>query len=402
MSMTMRRILYIFAPIGMIVLTIVAISILNAAAPEAERSEPEVEPLQVFAEPVQRIRLVPRIRTQGEAQARTEIDLISQVAGRVVAVAPGFVEGGSFLKDEALVTIDDRDFELAVVRARARVAEARQALTRESAEAEMARQDWAELGEGEASPLTLREPQLAQARAALEAAQADLAEADLNLARTRISVPFDGRVRSKSADLGQYVTPGNPLGRVFSTDIVEIRLPLTDRELGILRLPVGYNPPPGEGRPVDLSARIGGSEHHWQGRLVRTDSAIDTTSRVLFCVVEVQDPYGAAADDGVPLPVGLFVTADIPGAPLDDALVVPRAALRSGERIYVITNEGKLDIRAVDVALTDVDQAVIRSGVTAGEIVVTSPILAPVAGMPLVAIGAAGTASEPSQSGDPT
>jgi len=154
------------------------------------------------------------------------------------------------------------------------------------------------LGDDEASSLTLREPQMAEARAQLAAANASLQSARLDMARTRISAPFRGRVRAKNADLGQYVAPGTQLGEVFSTDAVLVRLPLTDHELGLLGIPIAYNAGGGAGMPVELSATLAGRQLTWQGHITRTDSAIDPQTRVLYAIAEVIDPYGEGAADG--------------------------------------------------------------------------------------------------------
>ncbi len=379
----MRRIPVIFGTIGMIVLTVFGFMALNSMAPKPERNEEAAEQsVGVFVETVKRQRVIPNVTTQGEVRARTEIDLFPQITGRIAEVAPEFRAGGIFKKDDVLVRIEEADYELNVIRSKARVADAEQAMVREEAEAEMARRDWEELGAGgEATPLTFREPQLAQARANLEAARADLADAELDLDRTRIIAPFNGRVRLQEADLGQYVAPGTRLGRIFATDIVEIRLPLTDREMGVVGLPIGYTAPPGGGPKVTLYATVAGEPHEWTGEIVRTDSAIDSDTRVLQGIVEVRDPYGASADGDAPLAVGLFVTASIPGRPIEDALVIPRAALRSGNQVYMVDADNRLDKRIVDIAFTEEDRVVLEGGLEEGDKVIVSPMQAPPQGL---------------------
>ena len=181
------------------------------------------------------------VKAQGESRPRTEIDLVPEVAGKIIYVSPKFLSGGLFSKGDVLYRIDQADYNVGVIRAEASVARAQQVLTREEAEGAIAAQDWEDLGEGrEASALTLREPQLLEARAGLQSAQADLENAQLRLARTEVRAPFNGRVREKSAGLGQYVNPGSRLGRIFSTDIAEVRVALTDADLTKLDLPVAY------------------------------------------------------------------------------------------------------------------------------------------------------------------
>ncbi len=315
------------------------------------------------------------VLTQGEVQARTEIDIVPQVGGKIEYISKGFLEGGTFVRDEILIQIEKADYELRVVQAEATVAQARQALVREQAEAAIARKDWDELGVGEASALTLRKPQLAQAEAALAAAKASLADANLQLMRTAIRAPFAGRVRTKNADVGQFVTPGARLGRIFSTSVVDVRLPLTDAELAKLSLPLAFAETEGNlGPEVELSAKVLGEDRIWRGRITRTDSAIDPATRVLFAFVEVQDPYGAGSDEGMPLLVGLFVQAKVHGKALPSALVIPRSALRGNNQVYLAKGD-ELSIVEVEVASSDRDVAIITNGLHEDDEVITSPVL---------------------------
>ena len=340
-----------------------------------ERANAAPRPVAVFVDEARLDTIALQVTSQGEARPRTQINLVPQVAGRITFVNPNFIEGGFFEAGETLVQIDDADYRLAVTRASAQVAQAQQALVRERAESELAASEWAVLGEGEASSLTLREPQLAEARAQLAAAEAALQSARLDLQRTRISAPFSGRVRVKNADLGQYVSPGTPLGEVFSTDAVLVRLPLTDHELGLLGIPIAYNAGGvGEGMPVQLSASLGGRQQTWQGHITRTDSAIDPQTRVLYAIAEVTDPYGAGASNGTPLAVGLFVTANITGRDVENAYILPRSALRGQNSVYVAEEGGTLSVRTVEVIDSNSERVVVSSGVRGGEMVVTSPI----------------------------
>ena len=316
------------------------------------------------------------VTTQGEARPQIEIDLVPEVGGKIVYVSPNFVEGGIFKKGETLLRIEDADFKVAVIRAEAGVAQAQQVLVREQAEGEIARQDYAELGRGEPSPLALRKPQQAQARASLQAAQAEVESAKLNLDRTYVRAPFSGRVRTKASDIGQFVTPGSRLGRIFSTDVVEVRLPLSDDQLSKLDLPLAFVSKNRASAPkVDLHAIVAGKPRHWEGRIMRTDSAYDTSTRALFAIAEVFDPYGAgASDDGVPLAPGLFVDADVAGKSFENVITIPRDGLRPQDEVYVVDDKGKAEIRKVTVLDATSDRAVLTGGIEVGELVILSPM----------------------------
>lgn len=377
------------APLLVGALFVVLFLVLFATTPEPERSEPEARPSAVFVAEAEAHPVQLTVRTQGEVQPLTEIDLTAQVSGRIAYVNPSFVQGGFFRAGEVLVRLEDEDYRLAVTRAEALVAQRRQQLVREEAEADLAREEWESLGEGEASPLTLRVPQMEEARAQLAAAEASLAEARLNLSRTRLSAPFEGRVRSKLADLGQYVGPGTTIGRVFSTGKAQIRLPLTDSELQTLGMPLAFQAGDnGDGPEVILSATLAGERREWRGEVVRTDSAIDPQTRSLYAIVEVDDPYGAAAETaGAPLAMGLFVEAAIAGRSLDRAYVLPRSALRGEDTIYVANRDGTLSIRTARVIDSSAEEVIVTSGVEAGERVVISPIRAAAEGMRITALG---------------
>ncbi len=206
------------------------------------------------------------------------------------------------------------------------------------------------------------------------------------MARTEISVPFDGRVREKNIGIAQYVTTGSGLGRVFSTATVEIRLPLTDAQLAELSLPMGFMADAGNAPVVQFKAMVGRHEHFWIGHIVRINASVDQQTRLIYATAEVEDPYGAGADDGAPIAVGMFVSAEIAGVTSQPALVLPRMVLRSADKVYVINDENRLEIRTVKVLSTTEDIVLVTSGVEPGDKVVTSTIPAAVNGMEVRAI----------------
>lgn len=375
----------ILAPLGVVALGIGVFALLQVSKPEPEKSEKEIRALSVFVEPVQRSDVTLNVHTQGEVRARTEIDLVTQVGGRVVAVSPEFTEGGLVEPGKALVTIEDTDYKLALIQAEVRVAEAEVRVQQALATADVARKQLR--GDVGATALALKRPQVAEARARLKAARADLEQASVNLERTKITLPFRGRLVSTQVDVGQYLSPGTRLGKAFSTDIVEVRIPLTDNQLASLGLPIGYAAGDEAGRKVRFSARVAGTQQHWQGRLVRLDSSIDRSTRLIYGLAEVIDPYGVnVSEHQMPMAVGLYVDAVIEGQVVDDAYLIPRQALRAGDNVYVVNKEGLLEIREVGVLHSSSSEAVISRGVAQGEQVVISSIRNPIPGMPLAAM----------------
>lgn len=386
-ALLLWRLIVFALPLVVIIGGVGGVQVMKALKPEPEKKAEELKPAPVLVSSPRREKVNLYVQTQGEVRPRTEIDIVPQISGKILRVSPSFIEGGFFKKGDVLIRIEPDDYELSVIQAEAQVAQAKQRLVREEAEADIAVQDWEELGEGQASQLTLRVPQMAEARANLDAANASLADAKLQLSRTIIRAPFSGRVRSKGADIGQYVTPGARLGRVFSTHLVEVPLPLTDNELSLLNLPLAFTENSKQLGPlVDISAVVAGQMRHWQGRITRTDSAIDPRTRVLLAFVEVEDPYGAGSDNGMPLAVGLFVNAHVEGREIDNAFVVPRTALRGENTVYVATKEGTLSMRSVTVASSDKQSAILTAGVSVDDKVITSPVRAAAEGMKIETI----------------
>lgn len=339
------------------------------------------------------------VPSQGTVAPRTETTLVAEVPGKIAAIAPSLVAGGFFAEGEELLTIDPRQYELSVIAAEAEVAQRRTALAIETAEAEVAIAQWQELGRGEAPPLARRQPQIAQAEAALAGADARLQQAKLDLERCHVRAPYAGRVWDKRVDVGQYVPLGTALARIYAVDYAEVRLPLTDGELQFLDLPLDYQ----DGTPatrtpeVTLSTSFAGSQHEWPGRIVRTEGEIDPKTRMVHAVARVDHPY-ARSDNGdparPPLAVGMFVDATIAGRTFDGIFIVPRSALRpGGEQVLVIDAENRLQPRKVEVLRQTRLDALVRAGLSDGEQVCLTPLEVFSPGMK-VRVAGAGEATE--------
>lgn len=387
-GLAVRR-LFVFALPAVVLVAAVGGNIaMSAFKPKPEEKEESVKatPVVVTEAVAEHARLT--VTAQGEVRPRKEINLSSQVSGKISYVSPDFIEGGEFEEGDVLVRIEASEYEFRVIQAKSNVAQARSRFASEEAETKIARKDWEELGSGAGSPLALRKPQMAEAAAQLASAEAVLREAELQLARTSIRAPFKGRIRSKVVDMGEYVTPGMQLGEIFSTDIMEVALPLTDSELGQLGLQVGFRESESNPGPqAVLSALVAGEPRVWRGRLARTDSGYDRETRVLFVYVEVSDAYGAGADRGAPLADGLFVTVEAEGRDIDNAVVVPRAALRGVDEMYIARENDTLEIRRVNVATSSRSRVVLTGGVLPGERVIISPVRGAADGIELAISG---------------
>jgi len=362
-------------PVAVIVVAYGIATVIRNSGPVVEVVEPEPQELVVRAVTAapESVQLV--VRSQGEVSSRYMIELVNELAGQVAEVSPAFVAGGYFDEGDVLLRIDPTDYRLAVIRAEATVAEAAEELVIEESEAELAAQGL----------FPLREAKVASAKARLQSAEAELAQAKADLARTEVRAPFAGRVLVKDVDLGQYLSTGQSLGRIYSTDIAEIRVPLTDEQLLELDLPFGAGPDqPFPDTPVTVRTSIGNEEHSWNGYVHRMEGAVDRDSRVWYGVVRVNDPYGLESEAAVtPLALGLFVEVDISGKEVADVFPLPRSALRNKDQLLIIDSEGRMHSRKVGVLRTDFDTVLISEGIAPGEQVCVSPVEVFVEGLPV-------------------
>lgn len=353
-------------------------------APEKQGEGPK--PQLVATEVVESSSVRVTVASQGNVIPRTQTSLIAEVAGVVESVSESFLAGGFFRKGDVLLQIDRSDYEADLMGAEARLAAARAALAQEEARAQQARKDWSSLDRsGEPSPLVLREPYLDEARADVKAAEADLARARRDLERTSIRAPYDGLVREKAVDLGQYVSVGTRLGVTVAVDYAEVRLPLSAEQRELVELP---NDAPGTedsvGPKVRLTASTGRGSETWDARIVRSEGVVDPESRMIYLVARIEDPYRLRQAEGAnsrPLEIGTFVTAEISGRELSNVFPMPRAALTSDDDVLLVEEESRLRIRPVKIVWADRDVAYVRGSLTSPVRVVTSALEAPVDGM---------------------
>jgi RND family efflux transporter MFP subunit len=387
----MRKFFKFILPLALILLSVVVVVVMVAVAQgkRPDRKEDTDQAMLVEAIPANVSSLNFSVLSQGAVKPRTETTVVAEVGGQIVSVSPNFVAGGFFSQGEVLLQIDPSDYETALLRAQATLASRRAQLADMKARSEQALKDWQNLGrEGEPSELVLRKPQLAEAEAAVQAAQAELQQAERNLERTRIRLPYDGLVRSKLVDVGQYVGPGTPVGVTFAVDRAEIRLPLSGSDMDYLELPSATRLERAQRIPVTLSADSGGISGQWSGEIVRTEGVVDDASRVVYAVAEVVDPYGFLGQSTqTELKMGTFVRAEIQGRHVEDVVILPRAVLQPDNTVLVANRERELEIREVTVARAEPRFVYLTDGVEDGELIVTTALDAPIPGTKLAIRG---------------
>ena len=226
--------------------------------------------------------------------------------------------------------------------------------------------------------LSLDGPQVEAAEAAVAAAGAGLTQKELSLERATIRAPYAGRVLSRNVDLGQYVSPGAVIARIYAVDYAEIRLPLTNRQIEFIDLPRLYRGQSVEerlkGPEVVLRANFGRQKCEWRGRIVRAEGAIDVQSRQLFVVAQVDDPYGKTEPGRPPLKSGQFVEAEIQGRTLTDVVVIPRSAVCEGDQVLMINESNQLVRRVVEPVWSDTEQMIVKEGLEPGELLCLTPV----------------------------
>lgn len=375
--------------IGPLAIVLVALGLAYVAktnkpdAPKEERVEvlPKVAVLPALAKPV---RLT--VESEGTVQARTETILTPEVSGRILEVDEGLRAGGFFNEGDLLLRIDAFDFEVALERARANLAQSSLALAEEQAASRQARRDWEALGKGEPNDLVLRIPQLQRAQANVSSDQAAVREAQRNLERTEVRAPYDGRVIEKFVDVGQFVSSGpqSQLARIISIEKAEVRLPLSKDQIALLDLSFEQNGmEPGTGPSVTVHTSFGDRAYRWDGNLERVEGAVDQRTRFFFVIAVVDNPYGhdPAQPNRPPLKPGMFVKAEIEGRTAGDLFVVPRAAMAGNAALYVIDQNGRLRLRNVEVVQGRPDSVLVSGGLEPGDAYLVSPIQFPVEGM---------------------
>lgn len=368
-------------PLIIVLVASAIIYYLLTASPEVKRGKPaQVNKVSVEVTTLRAAPFQIDVASYGRVKPRIQSTLQAQASGQITQISEQFREGGFFAKGQVLIKLDNRDHLAEVQSATANLLTAQQALQEEQARGEQAKIDWQRLGDGaKANDLVLRKPQLAAAKAKVMSMQALLDKAKLNLERTTIKAPFAGRVLKKYVDVGQVVNNSTQLADIYATDSVEIRLPIANQDLAFITLPEHYQPdhaqqtmPKRTETAVTFYANLTG-EQSWQGKLVRTEGAIDETAQQLYVIGEITNPYQRSQNNRYPIKIGQYVQATIQGKTINNALVIPNETIYQGTYVYVVEN-GHLQRKNITVAWQNSSYSLIKSGLKAGETLVLTPL----------------------------
>lgn len=370
-----RKALKIILPILILAIGIggfISIGKLKKAPPRqaAQQLGILVDVIELAATPHQVI-----VHATGTVQAEQEIDLVPEINGKISWISPRLVSGGRFKSGEVLLKLEQSDYQLAVEKARAEIARVEVALKTEQERARVALQEWQRVdlpNKGEPGPLVTREIQLQHEQANLAAAKANLQLALLNLQRTELTAPFNGRIRQERVDLGQYLRAGTSIGSFAGTDRAEIRIPLPASELAWLKIPAAGSTEEGSIARIYLPGK---QQSDWQGKVVRSLGEIDPGSRMATVIVTVDDPYQlTGTSERQNLDSGLFVDIELLGSRLDAAISIPREALRNNQQVWIADQNDRLRLRQVEIMRREKQQLLVSKGVVAGERLIISSL----------------------------
>lgn len=363
-------------PLIILIVAIVAAAIMISSRKPPESFPVETQAFLVEANAVnsQSVNFV--VNSQGNVVPKNKTAFSAQVSGRVVSLADNFVVGGMFQQGDVLAVLEQADYITEVQLAEAELAQAIAALEEEVARGKVAEQEWRSVNSIAPPELGLRKPQLAKEQANVKAAEAKLERAKRNLARTEIRAPYNGIVVERNIDLGQFVSVGASVAMLYSTDVAEVRLPITDNDLVYVDVNSSSAKP-----TVSLRATVGGITQFWQGTLARTEGVLDASSRVVYAVVEVLNPYNQSATGQSPLRFGQFVQAEITASESHNLTVLPRSLLRFDNTILTVNGEREIAIKPVEVVRTTTEDVFISAGLDANDLVISSPVPNPYNGM---------------------
>ena len=390
-----RRLKWVLS-IGVIVASVAVAGILIATKEEPPRAEKPLEGTLVEVIQVGTSRHEVNLYAKGTVVPAMEVMLQPEVGGRVTWQSKELVPGGRFDEADPILKVDSRDYQLAVEAARAEVRAARLDLTLERRRGEVAKREWNSFGQIDATDeqraLAQREPQLEAARLALKAAESSLKKAELDLKRTTLRAPFNAMVVTENVDLGQLISPQTTVARLVGTDEYHVQVSVPVASLRTIRARTDEEP----GSPAMIVQRVGQGTIERRGEVIRQLPDLDPGGAMARILVRIENPLGEKGE--LPLLLGSFVDVATEAQPIDDAIRVPRLALRNGRNVYVMNDQDLLEIRDVTIAWSEPDSVLVTGGLEANERVVISRIATPIPNMLLRTVEAAAEPAEPAPS----
>lgn len=348
----------LFIPLSILAIAVAIAMVMVNSRSQLPQKEQEVSLPRVQTQIVEPGPVSVAIQSRGMVSPRRDIELVTEVSGRIIWVDPGFLQGEEVQEGQPLLRIDPIDYEVALSDARAALA-------------------GAELSLAEVKVVVMKAA-ITEAEARVEAAEARLRQAEIDLANTEIRAPFDAVVDVKRVGLGQYVQTGTAVMKLLSTGIAEVRLPLLASDVPFVKYGRDEQ---GNWHELSLTAAFGNVVHSWRARLARLERRVDEETRVFFLVAQVDRPYDTSLHSHI-LAMGLFVEASFEGAEIANAVRLPRAALHNGGSVFVV-RDGKLLRRDVTLLRSEGESVIVSAGLASGDEVVLTRLNLMTNGMPV-------------------
>lgn len=325
------------------------------------------------------------LTAMGEIIPARQVSLKPRVSGEVVSVSSEFVPGGFFSEGKTALGIDRTDYELVLAQLESDARKAESDLILEMGSQRIASREFSLLGESvtsEEKALILREPQLAKLEAARSYAQSRLAKARLDLERTDITIPFNAVVMDKQVELGAKVNESTILAELVGTDSFWLRLTLPVDKLRWIEIPESSGQP---GSRVTIFSPGGGEQSTRTGTVIRLEPSLEEQGRMARLLINIDDPLSLTPENRTKpkLLLGSYVTAEISGKTIDHGILLDRKYLRDNDTVWLMNEEGLLEIRPVKVLFRERNHVIVNTGIDSGDRIVTSSLTAPIAGTPL-------------------
>ncbi len=350
--------------------------------PTTKRVRPPVSSPLVTVVPTKRANADLEVEALGTVRADQETVVRVRVSGQVEELGPDFNVGGLVQKGNLLLRLDDDDYVNALASMESMLAKAKADYSLEMGQQRVARTEIAQLNKtsprsGRTTALALRQPQLAQAKATLQAAEVDVKQAKLNLERTKITVPYNALVTARNVSIASQAQPSDTVATLVGTDTYHIEAAIPLDKLQGLGMDVFDN------TPVKITTATGAVR---QGYVRHSIATLDATTRMGRVLIEIEDPLALKSDEA-PLLLGDQVRVELKAGSLENVIELPRITLRGSNNIWVVKKDAQgkesLDIRQVEVLWKDRDSVFVGKGLEAGEEVINSPLGAPISGMPV-------------------
>ncbi len=326
----------------------------------------KIAPLSIGTYPI-------KIEVMGKVTPALSANLKAQVQGEIIHVDSEFISGGFFKENDEILQIEPYDYELAVKLEKSALKQASAALKLELGQQEIAKDELKIIEQStgrklKSNDLALRKPQLEQARANVDSANARLKQAELNLERTKITAPFNGIITERNTNLGNVITTRDIIASFVSTDEYWVKIEIAVHDMKWLKI--------GSKSLITLNNKMG----ERKGVILRQTGSLNKSSRLASMIISVKDPLSGNA----PLILGDYVHVTLYGQDLKNAARVPVEYLRAQNKLW-LEIDGKLAIKQVSIAYKDRKFAYItkkdNNWLNQGGNIITSNIITPVDGM---------------------